>query len=54
MTEPSPYAVTLDELERNVRVPAEALVESQPEPVVPHDLPDEDMALGREPDRFGR
>jgi hypothetical protein len=49
MTEPSPYAVALDDLERTARVPAESLVESQPEPVVPHDLPDEDMALGRDP-----
>ncbi len=54
MSEPSPYAVTLDELERGVRVPVDELVESLPEPVVPHDLPDEDMALGREPERFGR
>jgi hypothetical protein len=54
MTESSPYVIHLDELEGTARVPSESLVESQPEPAVPHDLLDEDMALGRESKRFGR
>jgi hypothetical protein len=54
MTEASPYAVPIDELESSVRVSVESTVESQPDVAVPHDLPDEDMALGRDPEFRGR
>jgi hypothetical protein len=47
MTDHSTYAVTLDALEAGVRVPIAALVETIAESNVPHDLPFEDMALGR-------
>lgn len=47
MADPSPYAVTLDQLEAAVHVPSDDLVETQSESAVPHDLPREDVALGR-------
>lgn len=53
MAGPSPYAVSLADLEDGVHVPTEDLVESQPDPAVPHDLPAEDVALGRPPKLHG-
>ena len=47
MAQRSTYVVTLDELEAGVHVPVASLIESQQESDVPHDLPFEDMALGR-------
>ena len=52
MTEQSPYAVTIEDLEDAVHVPAASLVEGQSDPAVPHDLPSEDMALGRSPGMY--
>ena len=49
MTEQPTYAVPLDLLEQSVHVATSDMVETQPDPAVPHDLPFEDMALGRAP-----
>ncbi|MDQ1709753.1 MAG: hypothetical protein QOG49_1138 [Frankiaceae bacterium] len=42
----SPYAVPLADLEAAVHVPVEDLIEGQSEPALPHDLADENVALG--------